>query len=350
MQSYFMCFLLITSRLFVISCFRLLMFNMPLIINGIEIKDSDRILDDLQLFVQKYKNVYKDCSSRLKSTPVTLVTRCQCCLYVMQGELATVGGADKSIKCVGTDMATTCHIVVIRCRQTATTSLAHFDGSFLVDGAKEMLKSIENIRTPEGAQGYDLDLHIIGGFDDDRKLSGKLSTDLLRTFQTLSSDRGLKLYLRTFCCSPFNTCVVTKHGVEINSPVIFGVVVTVGDGKIYGADFAEDARGPVRAMRAARGVHGRKQMFNVYDYVKERFIVPPFTYQPLPFIEEWIEQSDSFIKENMSTSPDVEPAFFAPDTRESLRFIATHPNPMHSIFKSNLPLFYKLDGGLWKQE
>ncbi|XP_078492296.1 protein N-terminal asparagine amidohydrolase-like [Ciona intestinalis] len=323
---------------------------MPLLIDGIEIKDSDRIFDDLQLFVQKYKHVYDDGSSCLKSTPVTLVTRCQCCLYVMQGELATVRATDKSIKCIGTDMATTCHIVVVRCRQTATTSLAHFDGSFLVDGAREMLKSVVNIRTQEGTQGYDLDLHIIGGFDDERGLSGKLSTDLLRTFQTLSSDESWKVHLRTFCCTPFNTCVVTKHGVKINSPVIFGVIVSVADGKIYRADFSEDARGPVRAMRAARGVNGRKQMFNVYDCVKERFIIPPFTYRPLPFIEEWIEQSDSFIKENMSTSPDVEPPSFAPDIRDSLRFIVTHPHPMRSIFKSNLPLLYKLDGGRWELE
>ena len=51
------------------------------------------------------------------------------------------------IKAIGTDMMTTCHAVILRCPDSKATSLAHFDGSFIEDGVKEMLHTVHDIAT-----------------------------------------------------------------------------------------------------------------------------------------------------------------------------------------------------------
>lgn len=43
----------------------------------------------------------------------------------------------------------------------------------------------------------------------------------------------------------------------------------------------------------------------------------------------------------MSTSPEVEPENFEDHIRATLAFIATHPDPMQSIFASGKPLIFK---------
>ncbi|RVW93584.1 hypothetical protein CK203_028870 [Vitis vinifera] len=82
------------------------------------------------------------------------------CVYVFQREYATVD--PELVDLVGTDEATTCVGIVIRNRKSGMISVAHMDSPTVVDGGlTQMLSLVHN-------HGFDaeLDVHLIGGFDD----------------------------------------------------------------------------------------------------------------------------------------------------------------------------------------
>uniref|UniRef100_H2ZB55 Protein N-terminal asparagine amidohydrolase n=1 Tax=Ciona savignyi TaxID=51511 RepID=H2ZB55_CIOSA len=248
-------------------------------------------------------------------------------------------------------MMTTCHMAVLRCQETSTTSLAHFDGTYVHEGAAEMVKSIINIRESTRAENNEvnIDLHLLGGFDDDRELSVKLSTDLLQAFHSIQVDgHTISLHLRTFCCTSLNTRHTTKRGAEISLPIIYGAAVELKTGQIYPVAFDEQARAPMCDMRGAKSLNSQNnKMCNIYKWRSERVVIPAFTFAPFPAAHEWLEQSDAFIRKHMSTSPTAEPLNFASHIRESLCFIVAHPEPMESVFKSNHELQYALQDGKW---
>ena len=78
--------------------------------------------------------------------------------------------------------------------------------------------------------------------------------------------------------------------------------------------------------------------------------IRPFNYRYPPEVVVWALQSDDFILQNFSTSPDVEPEHFASDMRRVFQFVATNPFPMHSIFSARQSLKFSLSHqGEWHQ-
>ena len=94
---------------------------MVLIIDGQEVTTSlcaRSLHDSFQLL--------KANSLSLLSRPQRLVSAEERCVYVGQREVA-VAGREERVEMLGSEDATTCHIVVLRDSTTATTGLAHLD-------------------------------------------------------------------------------------------------------------------------------------------------------------------------------------------------------------------------------
>ncbi|KAL8175554.1 UNVERIFIED_CONTAM: Protein N-terminal asparagine amidohydrolase [Gekko kuhli] len=114
-------------------------------------------------------------------------------LYIQQREFAATTPKDGSVSVLGSDDATTCHLVVLRHTGSGATCLTHCDGS---DTDKEVVLITNAVRVLSPSTEYGrLELHLVGGFSDDRHLSQKLTNQLLRAFDRLQEN----IHLVTFC-------------------------------------------------------------------------------------------------------------------------------------------------------
>lgn len=52
------------------------------------------------------------------------------------------------------------------------------------------------------------------------------------------------------------------------------------------------------------------KVLDVYDCNLGMLRIGPFNYEPLRGVDLWLEQSDEFILQHLSTSPEVEPPHF----------------------------------------
>ncbi|XP_030841955.1 protein N-terminal asparagine amidohydrolase-like [Strongylocentrotus purpuratus] len=68
-------------------------------------------------------------------------------LYVNQREYAVTIPSDSVVKVLGSDDATTCHIIVLRHTGSGATALAHLDGHGIEGGINSMLASITTLST-----------------------------------------------------------------------------------------------------------------------------------------------------------------------------------------------------------
>lgn len=54
----------------------------------------------------------------------------------------------------------------------------------------------------------------------------------------------------------------------------------------------------------------RTQVLDIYDYTLGLLRIGPFNYDPLRGVDLWLAQSDQFILQHLSTSPEVEQPHF----------------------------------------
>nr|XP_039267018.1 protein N-terminal asparagine amidohydrolase-like isoform X1 [Styela clava] len=345
---------------------------MALFIDGSCLRNPTKVLESMETFLEIYKDSFDKCAEDLKNVDLKQVTSADNVLYVHQREFAVFNCNSESLSKLGTDMATTCHIVVLRCPATKVTALGHFDGVGTSQGVNEMVDAVLEEVIQQSAPhlgGVGLNLHIIGGFNDSRKISDRLSLDLIEEFHSYENKRDLpkaKIHLKTFCASSLNNMVVDKpflpHTVghhepsethKVNSPVIFGISVDVITGEICPATFNDDAKLPLRDLRSARSLNGVRVMANIYRSRENCFVMEPFTYDKMPHIDDWLVQPDHIIRRYMSTSPEVEPRNFEAHIRRTLQFIYDNPDPTVTVFQQNRALMYDPvfteQGIVWKE-
>ncbi|XP_026636478.1 protein N-terminal asparagine amidohydrolase isoform X4 [Microtus ochrogaster] len=147
-------------------------------------------------------------------------------LYVQQRELAVTSPKDGSVSILGSDDATTCHIVVLRHTGNGATCLTHCDGTDTKAEVPLIMSSIKSFS--DHAQCGRLEVHLVGGFSDDRQLSQKLTHQLLSEFDKQDDD----IHLVTLCVTAVN----------------------IKTAEIYRASFQD--RGPEEQLRAARALAG----------------------------------------------------------------------------------------------
>ncbi|XP_030066946.1 protein N-terminal asparagine amidohydrolase isoform X2 [Microcaecilia unicolor] len=188
-------------------------------------------------------------------------------------------------------------------------------------------------------EGGRLELHLIGGFIDDKGLSQDLTSHLLRAFDTQQDE----VHLVTLCVTELNDMV--KNGIHI--PIIYGIAVNVKTAEIFSATFQD--QGPDEDIRSARSLTGGA-MISIYDVKTEQLCIGPYYWMPFPFLDFWLEQDDEQILKKLSTSPLAEPPHFVAHIRSTLMFLKEHPFPENTLFLNKKSRLYKKnEGGLWER-
>ncbi len=90
-------------------------------------------------------------------------------------------------------------------------------------------------------------------------------------------------------------------------------------------------------------------MLEVYDCSREELRIGPFSYEPMRAVDIWLQQTDDFLLQSLSSSPDVAPPHFVPHLRSTLKRIKDDPYPSVTLFHNNLPRYYRKDDvtGQW---
>ncbi|XP_059470022.1 protein N-terminal asparagine amidohydrolase isoform X2 [Neocloeon triangulifer] len=273
---------------------------------------------------------YKDSASQLLAIPTKVVGHMGL-LYVQQREFAITVPHDKNVTIMGSDDATTCIIVVLRHTGSGAVGIAHLDGSGMDECVITMIQRIQEL-----SMGYvegRIELQLIGGYSDPRNYSDAIFYNLMQAFQKHPVEVDL-----TLCCvGELNTTI--RGG--IHWPIIYGIGVHTKTGEIFPATFAD--KGPEQSLRSARQFTGGRQVLDIYDSNLGMLRIGPFNYEPLRGAELWLQQSDDFILQHLSTSPDVEPQHYVMQVRATLRHIMENPFPAVTIFPDNRPHYYRRD-------
>ncbi|XP_062304477.1 protein N-terminal asparagine amidohydrolase [Osmerus eperlanus] len=260
----------------------------------------------------------------------------KCLLYVQQREFAATTPADNSVAVIGSDDATTCHLVLVRHTGSGAACLAHCDGSSTWSEVPLIVKAVTSLSGPvkEGR----LELHLVGGFDDESKTSEKLSLNLLAAFHKQKED----IHLETCCITEMNDVIVDGT----HRPVVYGIGVNVKTGEVFPASFPY--KGPAEELRSARTFTGG-QMADIYDSSKGLVKIGPCKWSPNLDIAFWLSQKDDTILKYLSTSPMAEPPHFIQHIKSTIQFLLQHPSP-DSLFPGGQPqLYHRTEQGDWER-
>jgi len=264
----------------------------------------------------------KPVRSFTKESPERLV-------YIHQGEVGHTLFSHCDI--ILSDMATTCHILALQSESssgTPMTTLAHIDGTFYDDCVHNMVtahlyhhercssqeKRSEQLRNTE--EIVRMEIHVVGGFDDERSLSVKISSWLMHLLAAIAARYKdvLKICIKTCAISSIN-----DNGNA--SPIGRGMGIDVRTGEAFLAKVDMAVAGPAQQLRMAHVWAGRDTLSVVKTTASERICIEPFMYDVFPNLNLYLKLPDHRMIKRTSTSPDVEESNFCSDVRKTLRFI-----------------------------
>jgi len=296
--------------------------NMVLIIDNKEVTSTINIKS-----IHEDYPILKSNSTLVIDSPLRDINISDNYVYVGQREMAIVS-SDDGVDMLGSEDATTCHIVVLRniTNNKGVTGLAHLDS----DDPDQFLALESAVRRRSGASETDIEyeISIIGGYDDERGTSADITETLLTTIQ----EHEAKFQLKIACMGSINT--VINNGVAW--PRTYGAGVTIETGEVFCAKFSY--HGPdtdIRSMWCQKGLH------NIFDHQSGQIVIHPFEYIVWKLPELWIQQSDAFILKHCSTSPMVEPPTFCDHMRANFKRMITDPKPLDTIFPGGKSRQYK---------
>ncbi|CAN9509844.1 unnamed protein product [Ophioblennius macclurei] len=260
----------------------------------------------------------------------------KCLLYVQQREFAATTPADKCVSVIGSEDATTCHLVVLRHTGNGAVCVAHCDGSSTFSEVPLFVKAVTSLsRTCKDGR---LELHLVGGFNDESKISHKLSLNILAAFHKQEED----IHLETCCVTEMNDVVIDGT----HRPIIYGIGVNVKTGEVFPASFTH--KGPAEMLRSARTFTGG-EMAEIYDSSRGLVRIGPCSWTPNPDLARWLSQSDAKILKFLSTSPSAEPPHFVQHIKSTIQFLLDHPHP-DGLFPGGQPLLYRrTERGDWER-
>ncbi|KAM6939924.1 protein N-terminal asparagine amidohydrolase [Xenentodon cancila] len=303
---------------------------MPLLIQG---RELERISSTAELFDRNPH--LKENARAFSSRPLVDVDP-KCLLYVQQREFAATTPADNCVSVIGSDDATTCHLVVLRQTGSGAVCLAHCDGSSTCSEVSLFVKAV-SLLSDVCKEGR-LELHLVGGFNDDSETSHKLSLGILAAFQKQKE----AIHLETCCITEMNDIV----GNGTHRPIVYGIGVNVKTGDVFPASFTY--KGPAEQLRSARTFTGG-QMADIYDSRCGLVKIGPCKWSPNLDIAFWLSQNDDTILKYLSTSPMAEPQHFVQDMKSTIRFLLEHPNS-DSLFPGGQPQLYRrAESGAWER-
>lgn len=304
---------------------------MPLLIDGKEVWQTPNVSKFVESF-PKFKELSKELinQSIVEVGPQQLV-------YIGQREVAGTFPGDNVISILGSEDATTCHIMVLRHSDSGAAAMVHYDGSSVDTGLAQMISLVEDLS--EEVQHGKLEVHLVGGFLDERKNSHEVSDKVLKAL----CESPHNLHLVTACITHFNT----EYRKEVPFPIIYGVALDVKTGKLFRATFPD--KGPDMGLRSARHFTGGKENIEIYNPKTQQLTIGPFHYDRLPNVDLFLSLPESQMRKYLSTSPEQEPDTFYESIRSALFQLRDFPNPMESVFKGGKARIYSKDqsSGSW---
>ncbi|GCC33177.1 hypothetical protein chiPu_0011645 [Chiloscyllium punctatum] len=266
-------------------------------------------------FIERYSQL-KETAKSLQSKPVRKIDH-KGLLYVHQREFAATTPQDGSVSILGTEDATTCHMVVLRHSGSGATSLGHCDGTDTEMTVSLMFNAVKSLSV--GCDSGRYEVHLVGGFIDERSLSHRLTLELLELNDVVKQN--------------------------IHWPVIYGIAVNVKTGDIFRATFPD--RGPDEVIRAAR-TFLEGSIMSVYNAKEEQLQIEPYQWKQFTAAQFWLQQTDQVILQNFSTSPLVEPSHFVKHERSIFQFLSHYPE--EPLFpKGRSRIYKKTADGLWER-
>ncbi|KAF2365651.1 Protein N-terminal asparagine amidohydrolase [Trinorchestia longiramus] len=265
-------------------------------------------------------------------------------LYVAQREFAVVPGSDERVKTVGSDDATTCHIIVFLHKASGGVAVSHFDGSRNEEHsiAKFTQKLIGE------SESKSIDVYAIGGFFT-KKLSAKgleesqkLSLKLLKSFINLDYTFNLVQW----CCCEMNTIFLEQTSVV--RPLFNGLCYDRVTKTAHPALF--DSHGPIVTLRAAAAwASPLSCMLDLYNFKHHSITIQPFLNNSGHHWDFYKTLTDDVILQHFSTSPSAEPPLFCTQMRYLFNLLADNPQPMKTLFIDGKPIVYMLhQDGHWR--
>lgn len=264
-------------------------------------------------------------------------------LYVAQGEFGVVPGVNSKVKVIGSDDATTCHIVIIR-HPSGTVGVAHFDGSKNEEAAiNVMVEKIANIE--KGAEG--LQLCVVGGYipeNGSNEASKNESEHLSLKILGMLIRHKCSFQLSLWCTCRLNT----MQGSGGPKPIVYGVGVEVLTGSIFPTHFKlHEPNLPLRS--ACRWISGDRKLYDIYDHLSGTITIEPFYYSGMDWFNVYLQLPDDLLLRNFSTSPKVEPPEFCQDLRKVFKVFVDHPDPHKTLFPGNKSKKYRMNSsGMWE--
>ena len=300
---------------------------MPLTFDGNEVADCTiRGLFSVQSLVRRSHEF-------VKKPTKCLAAKSDRVLYISQREYGTVIKDDKAVGIIGSEDATTCHIVILV--SNTAVSIGHFDGCDTKAGLCGMLAGV--LQNGSNEDSSTIEAHIFGGFMDERKISSALLEEILSHL----SQSPWRIDLKTACVHSINNNVRNQK----NEPVLYGVAMDVLSREIFPASFQN--KGPNEALRHARIYGGCTKMIDIYDSLNGTFSIGPFHYEVFETAPLMLNLSDSQILQYLSTSPHCEPPYFATTTRMAIKFLIDNPDPT-ALFIDTKPIRYQMnEEGEW---
>jgi len=247
-------------------------------------------------------------------------------LNVCQGEVAHAVSSQCDV--IASDDATTCHILAVRSVSMSgvcepLSSMAHIDKA----GYESCIRGIilEHKRHHQAHMNnddrLDMDLHIVGGFDDKEGSSRKITEFLLRLLVKIADEEShcIRMTLRTCAVSLLN-----DDG--FRCPIARGLGLNLTTGETFLVDVDASIAGPALALRACRlwsaSASCKLHLIHSADgrNVSE-ITVEPFKFHPFKNLDLILRLPDHIMLQYTSTSPEVEKKNFCDNVRRTLRFI-----------------------------
>jgi hypothetical protein len=273
-------------------------------------------------------------------------------VYISQREVAILvnqRAPHDPIKAVGSDDATTCHILFLRTPHV--TAVAHLDGASEV-AEKFVQHSIASFRrfsapSSSASSPLNVEVYLVGGFDDSHGYSRQILTEILTV---LHNAPDVLFSVRLLAVGPLNSsphrpAFLTKNLVDATSkeplqyPVAYGAAIDLSTGKVRRTRFALEARAPEAALRLA-AINCDSEMRVVYDELSGKQHPPLMTIEPFtcPIPADYIRSQIIAIAESSparflsvhSTSPHAEPDHFIGLTSCSWKLLLPGPEEASS--------------------
>eukprot|EP00088_Acartia_fossae_P059151 TRINITY_DN6992_c0_g1_i13.p1 TRINITY_DN6992_c0_g1~~TRINITY_DN6992_c0_g1_i13.p1 ORF type:complete len:351 (-),score=50.86 TRINITY_DN6992_c0_g1_i13:390-1409(-) len=310
---------------------------MVLKINGREVES----FENLQTLLSAFPELERE-SIAWRDREIKTVYRHDKYVYIGQREMGLLYENDEKIEIIGSEDATTCHIIILKEHSTSTWGVIHIDTE-RENQLKKMMTTLIADRNLGTGDQLGCDVYIIGGYNDERSTSAGITNVIMKY---MISESDITFDLKIVCAGDINTKTMSRpRRLDYPAPIHYGAAVNARTGQVFPAKF--DVHGPDKDIR------GLKHFLSlIYSSKTGKVTIPAFEYDVISSAHLWLEQSDEFILEHMSTSPKVEPEHFCNDMRNTFKRMITDPEPLKTVFKNSQDRVYRLndDTGEWELE